>query len=174
MTEEVTVNLEKLMELERKMDEQIGEVEMELRAIWEPTQEPKDEALAPHWEQVLSLMRDGHVSESVYALVRVVQRLLDEKANQKTMNEKVGRQYVDSLYERVATGVKDNMRLQVTKSVEELQEEMNELKEKVMNLEAFMRSQMQAIRGDVEALQRMDEEYEKEKRQLDPSRVDWN
>lgn len=152
---------ERLQALEKSFGAQIDEVESELREIQQPSSLVQVEstrdvghALASHWEQVLSFARQGQNEEAIYALVRVVQRLLDEKAYKRTLNEKASKSYVDSLFERVSSGVKDNLQTSATESVKELQEQVVEVRERIAEVRKFMQIELQNIRIAIDNLKK--------------------
>ena len=152
---------ERLQGLEKSLIAQIDEVESELREIQQPSsltvvESTRDvgHALASHWEQVLSFARQGQTEEAIYALVRVVQRLLDEKASKRTLNEKANKSYVDSLFERVSSGVKDNLQSSATESVKVLQEQVVEVRERIAEVRKYMQIELQSIRIAIDNLKK--------------------
>lgn len=152
---------ERLQGLEKSLLAQIDEVESELREIQQPSslsvvESTRDvgHALASHWEQVLSFARQGQTEEAIYALVRVVQRLLDEKASKRTLNEKANKSYVDSLFERVSSGVKDNLQSSATESVKVLQEQVVEVRERIAEVRKYMQIELQNIRIAIDNLKK--------------------
>lgn len=152
---------EKLQALEKSMEAQIEEVENELRDIQQPSSlmavdstRDVSHALASHWEQVLSFAKQGQNEEAIYALVRVVQRLLDEKAYKRTLNEKANKSYVDSLFERVSSRVKDSIQTSTTESLKGLQEQVVEVRERIAEVRKYMQIELQNIRLSIDKLKK--------------------
>jgi hypothetical protein len=158
---------DKLAQLERTLNGQIEEVEAELRALQQPTSltttgsagsdSPGSKGSLPipvssHWEQVLAFVRQGQEEEAIFALVRVVQRLLDEKAFKRSLTEKASKSYVDSLFERVAKSVEDNLRQCTSESLAGLQGQIAEVKKKIADLRKFVQTELQDIQVQVEDL----------------------
>lgn len=105
--------------------------------------------LAPHWEQVLSFIRQSQNEEAMYALVRVVQRLLDEKASKKTLNEKATKTYVDNLSERVASGAKDILTQCTEESVTGLHSQIVDIRAKIAELRKYMQDELHVIQNQI-------------------------
>lgn len=105
----------------------------------------ESQSISACWEQVLSFIHQGKDDEAVYALVRVVQRLIDEKATKKTQQEKASKSYVDSLYERVLGNVKENLMQQVEDSYEDLENQVITITKQIGELKQFFQKELRDI-----------------------------
>ncbi|OHT09441.1 hypothetical protein TRFO_04495 [Tritrichomonas foetus] len=106
----------------------------------------KGNILAPYWEQVLTCIHQGQDEEAIYALVRVVQRLLDEKAYRRTLYEKASKAYVDNLFERVSTGVNNNMLENTTKSCDSLDDQVIVLSQKIGEVKDYFQKELNEMK----------------------------
>lgn len=97
------------------------------------------------WEQVLNFLHQGKDEEAIYALVRVVQRLVDEKASKRTQQEKASKSYVDSLYERVLGNVKGNLMQQVEDSYDDLENQVISITKQIGELKQFFQKELRDV-----------------------------
>jgi len=158
--------IQSLRSMQNSIESSIMQLEEEFRNLQQPTplksdklypsgksavQGPHTFANAPHWDQVLSLLSSNE-EDSVYALIRVAQRLLDEKATKKSLNEKATKAYVDSLFDRVFSGVKDNIDQCTIQSKSELVERVAETRQKITDIRKFMQEGINDIQHRIKAL----------------------
>jgi hypothetical protein len=148
------------LELEREMSLQVDELEAELKQLQQSAsarsarENPRATAaaIAPYWEQVLVFMRQGQEEEAIYALIRVVQRILDEKALKPALADKASKAYVDSLFERVSSGVKENLVASMNESARGLDARIAEVRDKISDLRNYVQSQLQEIQTEMDKL----------------------
>ncbi|EAY16924.1 hypothetical protein TVAG_150760 [Trichomonas vaginalis G3] len=112
---------------------------------------------APHWDQVIQFVQKGQQEEAVYSLVRVVQRLLDEKATKKTLNEKANKTYVDSLFGTISNSMSTNLEASTTGSLETLNERIAGLHAKIQSVRQYMETELRDIEASIQNLTRPDE-----------------
>ena len=120
----------------------------------------KDNSASPQWDQIITLAKSGQEEEAFFQLIRVVQRLLDEKANAKAVQEKAAKAYVDNLFERVSTGVKDNLLKYAEDSCESLEGQVILLQQKIGEVKTFFQNEMREIKLLVAALKETDDQTE--------------
>ncbi|KAH0789328.1 hypothetical protein GPJ56_006779 [Histomonas meleagridis] len=156
---ELDGNIEdRLQELQEHYDREIKQMEEELKALRVNSSEintPKvytSAQLAPHWEKIKNYARNGQHEEAIYALVRVVQKLLARKALKRTLIEKANRSYVDSLYERVSSGIKDNLHQCTNDSLNGLEEQILVAKDKIADLRKYVQNELTAIQKKIDSL----------------------
>jgi hypothetical protein len=145
------------------LNAQIAEAEAELRSLQsldsagqvDPTSRSAGSRSVSHWDQVLSLVRQGQEDEAVFTLVHVVQRLLSEKAPKRGASEKASVQYVDSLFQRVASGVQDNLHQCTSESLSRLNEKVAEVHQKIAGLRKFVQTELHDIELELAQLKRM-------------------
>lgn len=111
---------------------------------------------APHWDQVIQHIRNGQEEEAIYSLVRVVQRLLDEKATKKTLNEKANKTYVDDLFERVSKGVQENLQKSADESLNVLQVRIQAIQQKIEDIRRYMSNELSQISHTIDKLKQPD------------------
>lgn len=105
----------------------------------------ENQNISAYWEQVMNFIRQGKDDEAVYALVRVVQRLIDEKATKKNQQEKASKSYVDSLYERVLGNVKENLMQQVEDSYDDLLNQVITITKQIGELKQFFQKELRDV-----------------------------
>ena len=114
-------------------------------------------AHAPHWDQVIQLIQKDQQEEAIYALVRVVQRLLDEKATKKTLSEKANKTYVDGLLDIVSSGIQKNLEASTNESILSLNQKVSILHAKISNIRAFMENELRDIEESIQELTKFNE-----------------
>lgn len=105
----------------------------------------ENQNITAYWDQVLNFIHQGKEEEAVYALVRVVQRLIDEKANKRTLQEKASKSYVDSLYERVLGNVKENLTQQVEDSYDDLENQVMSITKQIGELKQLFQKELRDV-----------------------------
>jgi hypothetical protein len=115
----------------------------------------------------MALLHQGQESEALFALVYVVQHLLDEKAQKTSASEKASKGYVDSLFGRVAVGVQETLHQCTSESVTRLQAKVAEAQKKIADLRKFVQVELHSIETDMADLQWM-KAGENEARQRGP------
>jgi hypothetical protein len=156
----MSVSAEKLAQLEQTLSAQISQVEAELRTLQLSSSSARSQSPSlstprsrgSQWDQVLGIVRQGQEDEALFALIRVVQRALDERAPRKALAEKVTNAYLDSLFERVTGGVQDNLRQCTAESLARLERQVAEVKTRLMDLRKFLQVELQDIEMQMESL----------------------
>jgi hypothetical protein len=154
---------DKLTQLERTLHTQIDEAEAELRALQicavstpdRLTSRSIDTKPASHWDQVMTLLQQGREREALIALVRVVQCMLDERAQKTAAVEKAPKAYVDSLFNRMAVGVQDSLRQCTSESSSRLRDKAREVQKKIADLRKFLQVELHDLETELADLQRM-------------------
>lgn len=158
MQSSIEVNLSKLEAEFANLKQHQGQPNSEQK---NKTQKPASPILetshAPHWDQVIQFVQKGQQEEAIYALVRVVQRLLDEKATKKTLNEKANKTYVDSLFGTISNSMSTNLEASTTDSLEALNKKISELHAKIQNVRQYMETELRDIEASIQSLTRPDE-----------------
>lgn len=168
-------DISKLLQMQSSIQQQIDEVEAEILSLYKPvakgtklekthsTRVVPTSSLAPHWEQVITLVKQGQDEEAIYALVRVVQRILDEKAFSRALSEKANKSYVDSLFDIMASGVNDTLEKCTQESISELSKQIKECNKKVGGLRKYMQMQLSEIQQQISQLKVVEQTDENEK-----------
>ncbi|OHT06918.1 hypothetical protein TRFO_24959 [Tritrichomonas foetus] len=128
------------------------------------------DGISSYWEQVLKYIRQDQDEKAVFALIRVVQRMLDEKAYAKTLHEKATKSYVDNLYERVSSGVKDNMNESIADSCDNLENQVITLAEKIGEVKLYFQTQLRVVKNQITSLKEINEESKSKKGDLESGR----
>jgi Trp operon repressor len=150
--------LESLITMKSSIEEGIQKLENDLTQFQQPSNETgmarKNSAMAPHWDQVIQFIQKDQEEEAICALIRVVQRLLDEKATKKTLAEKANKTYVDGLLEIVSSGIQKNFEASTIESMQTLNEKVTILQTKIANIRSFMENEMRDIEECIQSLVR--------------------
>ena len=157
--------LEYLNQMKLQIEENIDQLEQEFSKFQAtPTNNTRKgttmtQALthAPHWDQVIQLIQKDQQEEAIYALVRVVQRLLDEKATKKTLSEKANKTYVDGLLDIVSSGIQKNLEASTNESILSLNQKVALLHSKIANIRAFMENELRDIEESIQELTKLNE-----------------
>lgn len=115
-----------------------------------------------YWESVLSFAKKGQIDEAFYALVRVIQRLLDEKAIKRSLGEKASKSYVDNLYERVSGSVKENLKQTMEDSTDNLENQVLLISRKIGELKQFFQKELRDVTNQIADLQNDESDYKNE------------
>jgi hypothetical protein len=153
---------DRIAQLEKVLSQQVEEAEHELRSLQSSSSAGQygltarsTGSLSSHGDQVLSLMRQGQEGEAIFALIHVVQRLLDEKAPKRSPAEKTNVSYVDSLCQRVASGVQDNLQQCTSESLCRLRNQVADVQQKIANLRRFVQVELHDIEMQLADLKRV-------------------
>ena len=162
--------LECLNQMKSSIEASISKLEEDFNQFQQPPQEPGKPRRgngmsgafthAPHWEQVIQFIQKGQEEEAIYALVRVVQRLLDEKATKKTLSEKANKTYVDGLLDIVSSGIQNNLEASTVESIQTLNQKVTILQTKISNIRAFMENELRDIEESIQALTKVNDNEE--------------
>ena len=107
---------------------------------------------SPHWDQVIQFIQKDQQEEAIYALVRVVERLLDEKATKKTLSEKANKTYVDGLLDIVSSGIQKNLEASTVESMQTLNQKVAVLHTKIANIRSFLENELRDIEESIQQL----------------------
>ena len=159
--------LECLNDMKSSIEASIKKLEDDFNQFQQPPSEPgkprRGSTLtgafthAPHWEQVIQFIQKGQEEEAIYALVRVVQRLLDEKATKKTLSEKANKTYVDGLLDIVSSGIQKNLEASTVESIKTLNQKVTVLHSKISNIRSFMENELRDIEESIQALTKVND-----------------
>jgi hypothetical protein len=146
---------DRIPHLEKILTAEIDEAEAELRAIQRETSLSAESGCRSHWYPVMTRLQQGKENETLFALIHVVQRVLDEKAQKAAATDKASNAYVDSLFTRVTGGVQDSLRQCMSESVSRLQEMIMEVHRKMKDLRKFLQVELHDIETELVDLQRL-------------------
>ena len=144
-------------QFQEKMNKQLQEVEAEIDSINVNSslkEKKSNEAsiLFQQLDKISEYLHQDQEKEAIYSLVRAVQKLLDEKAAKKILSEKANIEYVDKLYERVTSGIKDNLGEYEQECLNDLEYKVTELKSKMDQLRSFMQTELRKIQVQIDEL----------------------
>jgi hypothetical protein len=150
---------ERLPQLEKTLNTEIDEAEAELRALQKRLASEQNSSTQsrhpPHWDPVMAFLHRGQEGETLFALIHIVQRLLDEKAHKAAAGDKASKSYVDSLFQRVTVGVQENLHQCTSDSVSRLQEKINDVHQKITDLRKFLQIELHDIQTELADLQQL-------------------
>ena len=159
--------LECLNQMKSSIEESIAKLENDFHQFQAPVREPNKQRRssaviqefnhASHWDQILQYIQKGQQEEAIYTLVRVVQRLLDEKATKKTLDEKANKTYVDGLLGIVSSGIQKNLEASTVDSMAVLNEKVELLHTKIESLRQYMESELRDIEESIQALTKLND-----------------
>ena len=160
--------IQSIKTMKSNLNSEIEELEEQLKQLQSsPTDSNQKNTMqtlsrAPHWDQIVQYINIDQKNEAIYALVRVVQRLLDEKSSKKTLDEKANKNYVDSLLDIVSSGIQKNLERSTLDSICGLNEKVNKLHKKINSIRQFMENELRKLESSVNRLTRSEENEEEE------------
>lgn len=160
---------EYFQQFQDNMKNQINELEAELNELQANTvlKDKKNSTarittLYPQFDSTLEILRQGQEEEAIYSIVRIVQRLLDEKAAKKALTDKANVEYVDNLCERLSSGIQENLKQYHQESLSSLESNIFKLKKKIDEIRIYMQHELRDIQIQIDDLHNFDDTHKNE------------